>query len=882
MAIDRAGAIGGSRPSGAISGLGGVDLGVTAPPESGVVPAGTALLAAAASVASGASSGGSAYAARKGDRVGSHGRTASVPGMLGAAVALLTGGPVGAAVGLALGFASLSRARAAGPCSAIKSGSPNVKIEGQPAARAGLDDNDHGRVRLIQGSAKVFVNGRPLVRVGDRSACQGVVTVGARKTMIGGPQTSSASSGGGAAGAARAALGGVGARGLVQLASLSIQLGQTGVMSDALSALAPILPASAAAPLATAAPCAAPVAPTPVERGAAINDLTQRNAQRIATIRGNGTPAEWTAASREVAQDAARTLTEQGYRVRIIENGGMQAVRIEDGPGAFGERVRAIAGDGAGVDYDPIRAAYDPVRGVREPGSGLYDRTADRIVLGEGMLRNADQGILTQLNHEVDHRRNPYRGAMIFDQNVPRDQRPAGETYRDFATVDEMYTYRRQAENERQLLEQATEDVRRNGRQVSTGPDADPVNRTFFERYPQAPMDTAAEAQAFARVTHVQANEGLRAIQENRVGPAGANGAYPITDATGRQVGEIQYFRDPSFYNNEWSASVTRWQVDGRGGRVPDTDATLLVPLRDAPSGSSFAPSGNHAELSRELTDLRDGAATERRLAGEIRARSEESLERRHQVMAEARTPAPVDHAAAGHSCPACAGARPASAADTSQEASRQLSTEPPATAVPAAANPPPDATRAFERARNDPSARHNGEIYAVGGSPDDPRVYRFSEDGRYLGTADSNRLPNGGVEQSVASQMQELQNPGRADGRVVTTDDGRRIIVAPGVGAAEVLADGTLQPLTAQDRARYSGAVQRAAEAYTGVPMRGRDDVNVPYLLRARTGGAFIDAAGNHGDMFNAGLTDGNVGRRDVQNPPPQPPPRPGPPQRR
>ncbi len=232
--------------TGVIGGGVGGGSSTTDPPESGVMRAGTA--GVAASGGGGGGGGAGAYAARKGDRVGSHGG-ASAPGVIGVALAIASGGPIGAAASLAFGLMGLSGARASSGCSTIKSGSPSVEVEGQPVARAGIDDNDHGQVRLDQGSAKVYVNGRPLVRVGDRSACTGVVTEGARKTRVGGPPTSSGAGAGGGTGAAAS-------RGLLQLASVEVgrQLGENGTLTDVLPALPP-----AVARVAQVAQVAAPV-----------------------------------------------------------------------------------------------------------------------------------------------------------------------------------------------------------------------------------------------------------------------------------------------------------------------------------------------------------------------------------------------------------------------------------------------------------------------------------------------------------------------------------------------------------------------------------------------------------------------------------------------
>lgn len=59
----------------------------------------------------------------------------------------------------------------------IISGSPDVFINGSPAARVGDKVAKHSRrgshaaASLVKGSPNVFVNGKPLVREGDTASC---------------------------------------------------------------------------------------------------------------------------------------------------------------------------------------------------------------------------------------------------------------------------------------------------------------------------------------------------------------------------------------------------------------------------------------------------------------------------------------------------------------------------------------------------------------------------------------------------------------------------------------------------------------------------------------------------------------------------------------
>ena len=90
-------------------------------------------------------------------------------------------------VGEELGSQSL------GPTSgAISKGSPNVRVNGRPAARATDAETCHDGV-VAQGSLKVHVNGQPATRVGDKTSCGGVITAGSPNVVFEGPPDTRAS-----------------------------------------------------------------------------------------------------------------------------------------------------------------------------------------------------------------------------------------------------------------------------------------------------------------------------------------------------------------------------------------------------------------------------------------------------------------------------------------------------------------------------------------------------------------------------------------------------------------------------------------------------------------------------------------------------------------
>lgn len=110
-----------------------------------------------------------------------------------AAVAIVAGAAVGgAAVGELVGSLSMSmsvKGMIAEQCS------PNVKINGRPAARAHVDvvdceDHSSPRPVIAQGSGSVNTNGLPAPRKGDRIACDAVIYDGSANVFIGGPTVS--------------------------------------------------------------------------------------------------------------------------------------------------------------------------------------------------------------------------------------------------------------------------------------------------------------------------------------------------------------------------------------------------------------------------------------------------------------------------------------------------------------------------------------------------------------------------------------------------------------------------------------------------------------------------------------------------------------------
>ncbi|MEQ4337495.1 MULTISPECIES: PAAR domain-containing protein [Pseudomonas syringae group] len=119
-------------------------------------------------------------------------------GAIGAALVVGTGGlaavaivgasaATGAGVGQLIGSLSCCNHQTG----QIVSGSSNVYINGEPAARAHADqakcDEHSSRSQVIaQGSSNVYINGHPAARVGDRTACDAKIVVGSSNVFIGG------------------------------------------------------------------------------------------------------------------------------------------------------------------------------------------------------------------------------------------------------------------------------------------------------------------------------------------------------------------------------------------------------------------------------------------------------------------------------------------------------------------------------------------------------------------------------------------------------------------------------------------------------------------------------------------------------------------------
>ncbi|WP_420139756.1 PAAR domain-containing protein [Sphingomonas sp.] len=109
----------------------------------------------------------------------------SIPVLLGAAgLGVATGAGMGELAGH-FSFMKVVTGEIAMP------GSPNVFINGRPAARAHLDLVDcrwhPAHPPVAQGSFTVFINGMPAARKGDRTACDAVILEGSPNVFIGGP-----------------------------------------------------------------------------------------------------------------------------------------------------------------------------------------------------------------------------------------------------------------------------------------------------------------------------------------------------------------------------------------------------------------------------------------------------------------------------------------------------------------------------------------------------------------------------------------------------------------------------------------------------------------------------------------------------------------------
>ncbi|MDU8420042.1 PAAR domain-containing protein [Pseudomonas syringae] len=114
---------------------------------------------------------------------------ALVVGTGGLAAVAIVGAPAatGAGVGQLIGSLSCCNHQTG----QIVSGSSNVYINGEPAARSHADhakcDEHSSRPQVIsQGSSNVYINGHPAARVGDRTACDAKIVVGSSNVFIGG------------------------------------------------------------------------------------------------------------------------------------------------------------------------------------------------------------------------------------------------------------------------------------------------------------------------------------------------------------------------------------------------------------------------------------------------------------------------------------------------------------------------------------------------------------------------------------------------------------------------------------------------------------------------------------------------------------------------
>jgi uncharacterized Zn-binding protein involved in type VI secretion len=86
-------------------------------------------------------------------------------------------------VGTAVALADDAALPSATP-SVITSGSNNVSVGGQDAARKG--DTTDASQAVSEGSSNVFINGKPAARVGDRTNCGGIVVGGAANVYVNG------------------------------------------------------------------------------------------------------------------------------------------------------------------------------------------------------------------------------------------------------------------------------------------------------------------------------------------------------------------------------------------------------------------------------------------------------------------------------------------------------------------------------------------------------------------------------------------------------------------------------------------------------------------------------------------------------------------------
>ena len=89
-------------------------------------------------------------------------------------------------------FGDIGSNHGAWPPTPITSASPDVMVNGIPAARQGdsllphakPNSPPHGR-SIAEGASSVLINGRPAARVTDAISCGGKVIVGSGNTLIG-------------------------------------------------------------------------------------------------------------------------------------------------------------------------------------------------------------------------------------------------------------------------------------------------------------------------------------------------------------------------------------------------------------------------------------------------------------------------------------------------------------------------------------------------------------------------------------------------------------------------------------------------------------------------------------------------------------------------
>lgn len=81
------------------------------------------------------------------------------------------------------------------PDGVLLHGCPTILVNGKPLAYAALADqtptvqcNNHDKQCIAQGSETVFVNGNPVARQGDKTACDGVISGGSPNVFFGSGQ----------------------------------------------------------------------------------------------------------------------------------------------------------------------------------------------------------------------------------------------------------------------------------------------------------------------------------------------------------------------------------------------------------------------------------------------------------------------------------------------------------------------------------------------------------------------------------------------------------------------------------------------------------------------------------------------------------------------